>query len=108
MGTSGEGGGGTGRECEGEVSEDASCWTTNEYGVFVSGDAGDDTTGDGTKEKPYQTLSKGISAAGGKNVYVCERAHEICGASDQDDCGTRRVVALSSDTFDGFQKGSAS
>jgi hypothetical protein len=37
-----------------------------------------------------------------------ERAHEICGASDQDDCGTRRVVALSSDTFDGFQKGSAS
>ena len=37
---------------------------------------------------------------------LSERAHEICGASDQDDCGTRRVVAVSQATADGFQKGS--
>ena len=70
MGTSGEGGGGN-RECDGDVSDDATCWTTNEHGVFVSSEHGDDTTADGSKELPYKTLSKGIAAAAGKKVYVC-------------------------------------
>ena len=74
-GTSGaQGGGGEGGgngACTGDVADDAACWTTNELGVFVSSDAGDDTAGDGTKEAPYKTITKGIAAAAGKNVYVC-------------------------------------
>ena len=76
MGTAGAGagaGGGGGGSCEGDVSDDAACWTTNDYGVFVSSEAGDDGTADGTKELPYKTIGKAITAAvaGGKNVYVC-------------------------------------
>ena len=67
MGGGGEGGGsGT---CTGDVSSESACWT-NELGVFVSSDAGDDS-GAGTKEAPFKTIKKGIEAAAGKNVYVC-------------------------------------
>lgn len=68
-GVGGEGGNGSGA-CTGDVSEDAACWTTNELGVFVSSDSGDDS-GAGTKEAPFKTITKGIAAAAGKNVYVC-------------------------------------
>ena len=70
VGVGGEGGNGNGT-CNGDVSEDAACWTSNDLGVFVSSDSGDDAAGDGTKEAPYKTITKGIAAAGGKNVYVC-------------------------------------
>jgi hypothetical protein len=70
MGGGGEGGTGT-QACTGDVADDAACWTTNELGVFVSSDAGDDTSGDGTKELPFKTITAGIAAAAGKNVYVC-------------------------------------
>jgi hypothetical protein len=70
MGGGGEGGGG-GTACTGDVSDDAACWTTNDLGVFVSSDTGDDTTGNGTKEMPFKTITKGIASASGKNVYVC-------------------------------------
>jgi hypothetical protein len=70
MGVGGEGGAGGGA-CTGDVSDDAACWTTNELGVFVSSESGDDAAGDGTKEAPFKTISKGVTSAGGKNVYVC-------------------------------------
>lgn len=72
-GSNGAGGeaGGPGSECTGGVADDPTCWTTNELGVFVSSDAGDDTVGNGTKEAPFATISAGIAAANGKNVYVC-------------------------------------
>lgn len=69
LGIGGEGGTPTG--CSGEISEDTECWATNELGVFVSSESGDDATGDGTKEKPFASITKGVSASGGKNVYVC-------------------------------------
>jgi hypothetical protein len=68
MGGGGEGGGGGGT-CTGDVSSESACWT-NELGVFVSSDAGDDS-GAGTKEAPFKTIKKGIEAAAGKHVYVC-------------------------------------
>lgn len=70
---SGSGGqaGGPGTDCDGDVADDPMCWATNELGVFVSSDAGDDATGDGSKEAPFASISKGITAAEGKNVYVC-------------------------------------
>jgi hypothetical protein len=70
MGNGGDGGAG-GTACTGDVSDDSACWTTNELGVFVSSDTGDDTTGNGTKEMPFKTITKGIASASGKNVYVC-------------------------------------
>lgn len=72
-GTSGSGTGGEGGSsaCKGDVADDAACWTSNDYGVFVSSEHGSDMTGDGTKEAPYATLSKGIGAAAGKKVYAC-------------------------------------
>ncbi|MES1182327.1 MAG: hypothetical protein ABUL60_00860 [Myxococcales bacterium] len=70
MGGGGDGGAG-GSACTGDVSDDAACWTTNDLGVFVSSDTGDDTTGNGTKEMPFKTITKGIASASGKNVYVC-------------------------------------
>jgi hypothetical protein len=63
--------GGPGTGCTGDVSDDAACWTTNELGVFVSSDIGSDTSGDGTREKPYASITKGVKSAAGKNVYVC-------------------------------------
>jgi hypothetical protein len=72
-GTTGAGGqGGAGSTmCTGDVADDPLCWTTNELGVFVSSDIGDDVAGDGTREAPYATITKGIASAAGKNVYVC-------------------------------------
>jgi hypothetical protein len=72
-GTTGAGGeaGGPGSECMGGVADDPTCWASNELGVFVSSDAGDDTNGNGTKEAPFASISKGIEASAGKNVYVC-------------------------------------
>jgi hypothetical protein len=72
-GTNGVGGeaGGPGSGCMGDVSDDPLCWATNDFGVFVSSDAGDDTNGNGTKEAPFKSISKGIQASAGKNVYVC-------------------------------------
>ena len=72
MGVAGDGGGGSGPvECTGDVADDAACWTSNALGVFVSSDSGNDATGDGTKEAPFASITKGIASAGGKNVYVC-------------------------------------
>ncbi|HYP89369.1 MAG TPA: hypothetical protein VEQ59_14480, partial [Polyangiaceae bacterium] len=68
----GDGGGGDGGSgCSGEVSDDAACWTTEEYGVFVSSDHGDDSTATGTRQFPYKTLSKALGASGSRNIYVC-------------------------------------
>src|SRR5882724_11901003 len=69
-GAGGEGGGGS-KACTGDVSDDAACWTSNEFGVFVSSEHGDDAAGDGTKELPFATIHRGIAAAAGKKVYVC-------------------------------------
>ncbi len=60
--------------CRGDVADDPACWTTDEYGVFVSNEHGSDSTGDGTKEAPFATITKGISSAAGKMVYVCTGA----------------------------------
>jgi hypothetical protein len=43
-------------------------------GVFVSSSMGSDTTGKGTKEAPYQTLTKALGAANGQPVYACGEA----------------------------------
>ena len=40
-------------------------------GVFVSSSKGNDGTGKGTKEQPYQTIGKALAKAGGKPVYAC-------------------------------------
>jgi hypothetical protein len=40
-------------------------------GVFVSSSMGDDTSGKGTKEAPYATLTKALAIAKGKPVYAC-------------------------------------
>jgi hypothetical protein len=68
------GGGDDGRadpSCQGDVADDPTCWASNEYGVFVSNQTGDDETGDGTKEAPFATIGKGLDGAAGKKVYVC-------------------------------------
>src|SRR5262245_37460318 len=39
-------------------------------GTFVSSSKGDDTAGNGTKEKPYKTIAK-ATASGAKNLYLC-------------------------------------
>jgi hypothetical protein len=78
VGASGMAGeGGSDGACKGDVSNDAACWTTEEYGVFVSSDTGNDDTGEGTRAAPYKTLNKGVSASGGKHVYVCLGTQEL-------------------------------
>ena len=49
---------------------DEPCVVDDRYGVFVS-PGGNDTTGLGTKASPYASVTKGLTAAQGKNVYVC-------------------------------------
>jgi hypothetical protein len=49
---------------------DEPCLVEDRYGVFVS-PGGSDTAGLGTKAAPYKTVTKGLTAAQGKNVYVC-------------------------------------
>jgi hypothetical protein len=39
--------------------------------VFVSNAHGNDVTGNGTKESPYASITKGLSSAAGKKVFVC-------------------------------------
>jgi hypothetical protein len=72
-GSNGNGGQGgePGAACTGDVADDPACWATDELGVFVSSDNGDDATGDGSKEAPFRTIMKGVAASAGKNVYVC-------------------------------------
>lgn len=50
----------------------ASCLVDDAYGVFVS-PMGSDTSGDGSKAKPYATIGKGLAAAkvAGKKEFVC-------------------------------------
>jgi hypothetical protein len=40
-------------------------------GVFVSSSMGNDTSGKGTKEAPFATLTKALAATKGKPVYAC-------------------------------------
>jgi hypothetical protein len=68
---SGGQGGEPGAECNGDVADDPACWATNELGVFVSSDNGDDAAGNGSKEAPFKTIMKGVAASAGRNVYVC-------------------------------------
>jgi hypothetical protein len=49
---------------------DEPCVVDDRYGVFVS-PGGSDTAGVGTKAAPYKTVTKGLTSAQGKNVYVC-------------------------------------
>ncbi|HVU01230.1 MAG TPA: hypothetical protein VHE30_05745, partial [Polyangiaceae bacterium] len=51
---------------------ETACVVDEQYGVFVS-PSGNDSSGDGTREHPYQTLAKGLTAAkdATKRVYVC-------------------------------------
>lgn len=70
----GAGGEGTTIPCADDVATDAACWTNNAYAVFVSNVTGDDETGDGTKEAPFATINKGLSAAAGKRLFVCSGA----------------------------------
>lgn len=83
-GASGHEGGASGHEdgaseCAGDVADDPECWTTEELGVFVSGATGDDDHGMGTRAQPFATVSKGVSSADGKNIYVCSGAGLIYG-----------------------------
>ena len=49
------------------------CVVIDGTGTFVSATSGNDTTGTGTKEAPYATIAKGMTAAaaGTKRVYAC-------------------------------------
>ena len=46
-----------------------------EGGIFVSADAGDDTTGDGTRERPFASIARAIAGidAPDQDVYVMSR-----------------------------------
>ena len=61
----------SGPTCDGTKSPiDEPCVVDDRYGVFVS-PGGNDATGLGTKASPYASVAKGLTAALGKNVYVC-------------------------------------
>ncbi|AUX24967.1 uncharacterized protein SOCEGT47_055080 [Sorangium cellulosum] len=65
----GEGGGGSSNAaCEAEPTEDASA-VVDECAVFASASAA--PGGDGTKAKPYASLSEAIANANGKRVLAC-------------------------------------
>ena len=70
--TGGAGGDGSACDTTKSPSEEA-CLVSEEFGIFVSPN-GDDTSGDGTQDKPYKTLSKAVSEGGAqdKNVYACD------------------------------------
>ena len=82
-GTSGTGGAaGDGGSCDTTKSpSEEGCLIDSQYGVFVSPD-GDDTSGDGTKDKPFKTLSKALdsAASGQKRVFACATAGSYSGA----------------------------
>ena len=73
-GESGVGGAGTGGAlCDAtQAPGEDSCVISEEYGVFVSA-AGDDAAGNGSRAKPFATLSKAIEQASKKDkrVYAC-------------------------------------
>jgi len=73
-GESGVGGAGTGgAPCDAtQAPGEDSCVISEEYGVFVS-PAGDDAAGNGSRAKPFATLSKAIEQASKKDkrVYAC-------------------------------------
>jgi len=50
----------------------------NSLGVFVSATGGDDTAGDGTKEKPFKTFGKAVLSLSTQQfrLYVCEGNYE--------------------------------
>jgi hypothetical protein len=45
-------------------------------GVFVSRSKGNDSTGRGTKDRPYATLRKAVESAGKRPVYACSEKFE--------------------------------
>jgi hypothetical protein len=67
---------GSGPSCDPTMSPDeATCVIDEEYGVFAS-PSGHDDTGNGSRTKPYATLSKAITkaSASNKRVYACADA----------------------------------
>ncbi|AUX24980.1 hypothetical protein SOCEGT47_055210 [Sorangium cellulosum] len=64
----GGGGGDVGPTCEADPTQDAST-VTEECAVFASANAA--PGGDGTKTKPYASLSEAIANANGKRVLAC-------------------------------------
>lgn len=62
--------------CFGLDFDNASFCQTDTCGVFASSSMGDDDTGDGTREKPFKTLSRALSVAGRIPVYACGEAFE--------------------------------
>ncbi|MBK7580812.1 MAG: hypothetical protein IPI67_11455 [Myxococcales bacterium] len=74
--TGGTGGvaGSDGGQCDASKAPgEETCVIDEQYGVFVS-PKGDDSAGDGTKTKPYKSLSKAVSnaASAKKRVYACD------------------------------------
>jgi hypothetical protein len=67
-GGNGGSGGGTPDECIPSKNTNA---VDDSCGVFASSSLGDDTTGDGTKDKPYRTLEKALMEANTNPVYAC-------------------------------------
>lgn len=68
-----------------KVPSEDSCVVDDQYGVFVS-PVGDDVGGNGTKAKPFRTLSKAVSEAGTvkKRVYACDDGSGYVEASTLD------------------------
>ncbi|WP_437571453.1 hypothetical protein [Sorangium sp. So ce542] len=64
----GEGGGPPNPACDGDPTQDASA-VSDECAVFVSANAG--SGGDGTRAKPYASLSDAVANAKGKRVLAC-------------------------------------
>ena len=76
-GTGGTGGDATSCDPSKSPSEDT-CIVDEAYGIFVSPN-GNDTTGDGSRAKPFQTISKGIGAAvsGKKRRFRLRRPRQL-------------------------------
>ncbi|WP_437715557.1 hypothetical protein WMF45_03560 [Sorangium sp. So ce448] len=66
--SAGAAGGGPNPGCEADPTEDAST-VRDECAVFVSATA--ESGGDGTKAKPYASLSEAVAKAGNKRVLAC-------------------------------------
>jgi hypothetical protein len=66
--SSGSGGGATPDEC---IPSKNTSPVQDSCGIFASSALGDDTIGDGTKYKPYKTLTKALMEADGRPVYAC-------------------------------------
>lgn len=58
--------------------KDAPDCVVNAVGAFVSSSSGSDTTGDGTKEKPFASIGKGLTTLTGtakRRVYICDGSY---------------------------------